>query len=178
MPCYRADPHFFVWATELRSTVSQEQISVSNITQPTLSSALLSAFLSMCSRNSALFLGQRPWVQPHCLAYEEKKEFWFGSGTWPVRANNFLSHALLVRLLRIQVSFHVESKGVLRKSSQQSQSTVLPLTFSQIITNDSSSPYKSDCHLLFPLWRSIPKALIPHFPISILTWAHRPTPPL
>ena len=34
----------------------------------TLSSALLSAFLSMCSKNSALFLGHRPCVQPHCLA--------------------------------------------------------------------------------------------------------------
>lgn len=31
-----------------------------------LSSALLAAFLSTCSKNSALFLGRRPWVQPQC----------------------------------------------------------------------------------------------------------------
>jgi len=33
-----------------------------------LSSAWLSAFLSMRSKNPALFLGHRPCVQPHCLA--------------------------------------------------------------------------------------------------------------
>ena len=32
-------------------------------------SALLSAFLNMPSNNSALFLGHRPCVQPHCLAW-------------------------------------------------------------------------------------------------------------
>lgn len=32
------------------------------------SSAWLSAFLYMCSKNLALFLGHRPCVQPHCLA--------------------------------------------------------------------------------------------------------------
>lgn len=39
----------------------------------TFSSALLSAFLSMWRRNSALFLGQRPWVQPNCLALTRRK---------------------------------------------------------------------------------------------------------
>ena len=37
-------------------------------TSKPVSSTLLSAFLSMCSKNSALFLGHQPWVQPHCLA--------------------------------------------------------------------------------------------------------------
>ena len=34
-----------------------------------LSSELLSAFLSMCSKNSALFLGHWPCIQPHYLAW-------------------------------------------------------------------------------------------------------------
>ena len=33
------------------------------------SSAFLSAFLSTCSKNSALFVGHRPCVQPLCLAW-------------------------------------------------------------------------------------------------------------
>ena len=37
-------------------------------TSKPLSSALLSEFLSMCSKNSALFLGHRPCVRPHCSA--------------------------------------------------------------------------------------------------------------
>ena len=37
-------------------------------TSKPFSPALLSAFLSMCSKNPALFLGHRPCVQPHCLA--------------------------------------------------------------------------------------------------------------
>ena len=37
-------------------------------TSKPLSSALLSAFLSMCSKNSALFLGHQPCIQPHYLA--------------------------------------------------------------------------------------------------------------
>ena len=39
-------------------------------TSKPLSSALLSAFLSMCSKNSTLFLDHRPCIQPHCLACE------------------------------------------------------------------------------------------------------------
>ena len=35
-----------------------------------LSSALLSACLSMCSKNSVLFMGHRPCVQAHCWAWE------------------------------------------------------------------------------------------------------------
>lgn len=37
----------------------------------TLNSALLSAFFNNCNRNMALFLGQRPWVVPHCLAWKD-----------------------------------------------------------------------------------------------------------
>ena len=63
-------------ATEFRSAATQHATNASHSiapTRPTLSSALLSAFLSMCSKNSALFLGQRPCVQPHCLAWKKKR---------------------------------------------------------------------------------------------------------
>ncbi len=49
----------------------------------TLSSALLSAFFNMCSRNSALFLGQRPWVQPNCLAWKQQDNMFTGSVVLP-----------------------------------------------------------------------------------------------
>lgn len=60
-----------IWDPGL-SWVSRRLETMSEMTgERTLSSALLSAFFSMCSRNSALFLGQRPWVQPNCLAWKQ-----------------------------------------------------------------------------------------------------------
>lgn len=89
----------------------------------TLSSALLSAFLSMCRRNSALFLGQRPWVQPNCLAWKTKRLSVKHGFNMPCKtAVN--PH----KLLRFIDSFHRLSKGVLRWSSWQLLTPLKPNT--------------------------------------------------